>query len=518
MKRLFSLFITLTLIVQFGFSQTESEKTAETETAAATESRGITFDVSGSEQDADGWLHENDGKKHYLTAVGLVAFYNVFLCSWNRYVGGRDWAKVGPDEWNRFWEREMEWDKDWYWTNFVLHPYQGAFYYMGARGSNLNKIESFLLTVLGSASWEYLCETNAPSKNDMAYTTVGAFSVGEMLYRLSLEADEISSLLGYAVNPTRLWTQLFTRQRPLGSSGHINELSLKFPMGTSFAHVNLIDYDGDYDETEMYPVHVSPEFHVVYNDPYGHDSNDPYSQFSLLFKAGIGKGSGNGADCNFAELDKNIYYNIRILSDGMMFSRAPDFGEDKATSIGMTMLFDFDWHSYYLLSSMAPGFAIKQRVTNEDDSTFEWQAHLAGILLGTSDFYYYRRDFDEKYTDEENGKAGLNASYNYNVGFETKLLAKYKRKDGSNIGASFRGYAMYDFYDQLQYLKNGERGTQLGWDLVGVTNFNAELALNKRVRLGVEEELYTKYGIYHNIPNVFQVMTSASVYAKIQAK
>ncbi|MBR4629977.1 MAG: DUF3943 domain-containing protein [Treponema sp.] len=509
MKRFLSSILILVLTMQLAVSQ--SDETSEQEKADGE----ITFSVMPKPQESGGFLHENDGKKHYLTAVGLVAFYNVFLCSWNRYVGGRDWAKVGPNEWNRFWEREMSWDKDWYWTNFVLHPYQGSFYYMGARASNLNKLESFALTVLGSASWEYLCETNAPSKNDMVYTTVGAFPVGEMLYRLSLEGDEISSLLGFALNPTRLWTQLFTRQKPLGTSGHIHELSLKLPMGTAFAHVNLIDYDGDYDETEMYPIFVSPELYVVYNDPYRHDSNDPYSQFSLSFKAGAGKGSGNGADCAFAELDKNLYYNIRILSDGMMFARELDRGENKDTSIGMVMEYDFDWHSYYLLTSLAPGFAFKQRITNEDDSTFEYQTHLAAILLGTSDFYYYRRYFDEKYSEDAKG---LSAPYNYTIGFETKLLAKYKKKDGSNIGVNFRGYAMYDFYDQLQYLENGERGTQLGWEFIGITSFSAELALNKKVRIGLEDELYTKYGIYHNIDDVFQVMNSTSVYAKIQAK
>ena len=77
---------------------------------------------------------------------------------------------------------------------------------------------------------------------------------------------------------------------------------------------------------------------------------------------------------------------------------------------------------------------------------------------------------------------------------------------------------MYDFYDQLQYLENGERGTQLGWELIGITSFSAELALNKKVRIGLEDELYTKYGIYHNIDDIFQVMNSTSVYAKIQAK
>lgn len=486
--------------------------------AFAEESGDSSTSVENSVEDSvenSGFLHENDGKKHYLTALGFVAFWNVGLCSYNRFVCNAPWAKVGWDEWGHFWEREWKWDRDWYWTNFVLHPYQGSYYYMASRGSNLNKLESFAVTSLGSVTWELLCETNAPSINDMVYTTVGAFSVGEMLYRLSLEADEISSLLGFAVNPTRLWTQAWTRQKPLGTSGHIHELSLKFSAGNSVGHTELIDYAGDWDKIEVYPVFFSPEFYVSYGDPYGHDSNDPYSQFEFLFRGAIGRGSGNGADCAYASLDEKIFYNIRIFSNGMLLSRAPDLGENRDTTVGLVMEYDFDWHSYYLLSSLAPGFAVKQRIRG-DGGNFEWQAHLAAIVLGTSDFYYYRRNFDEKYSKENRG--GTSAPYNYNVGVQTVLSARYRTERGSGIGLSFRGYAMYDFYDQLQWLTDGDHGTQEGIDLVGIAALDAELAVSRRVRIGLSEELYTKYGMYRHIDDVLQFVNTASVYAKIQAK
>ncbi len=511
MKRFISLLLSLILLGSMGLSSqevTDSQTSNETSTETGNE---ITF--TSDSQTSEGWLHENDGKKHWFTALGLVAFWNVGLCSYNRYITGSAWAKVGPDEWNRFWEREMKWDRDWYWTNFVLHPYQGSIYYMGARGANLNPLESLILTGLGSASWEYLCEKNAPSKNDMVYTTVGAFAVGEMLYRLSLESDEISSLLGFAVNPTRLWTQAWTRQKPLGTSGHIHELSLKFSLGNTFGHTQIIDYSGDWPETETYPVFFSPEFYVVYGDPYGHDSNSPYSQFDMLFSAAIGKGSGKGSDCNYAELEKKIFYDIRILSSGMLLSRALDLGENKDTTIGLVMEYDFDWHSYYLLSSLAPGFAFKQRITY-DSSKIEWKMHLDGIILGTSDYYYYRRNFDSYYAD----RSGVSAPYNYNVGFQTKMGFKYQTESNWMLDLNFRGYAMYNFYNQLQYLSNGDYGTCTGWDLVGVASLNLEMPISSQLRIGMSDEFYAKRAFFNHANDLYQFVNTASVYGKVQLK
>ena len=182
MKKFLSLFLSFVFIANsFLFGQNADSEPLNSENTEMV-SNDISFNVAPSADsnysEKSGFLHENDGKKHWFTAIGGVLFFNVGLASYNRFVLGSGWAQVGPDEWNRFWEREMTYDRDWYWTNFVLHPYQGSFYYQASRGSNLNVAESFALTLFGSAFWEYLCETNAPSINDMVYTTVGAFSMG----------------------------------------------------------------------------------------------------------------------------------------------------------------------------------------------------------------------------------------------------------------------------------------------------------------------------------------------------
>ena len=194
MKKI-SILLIISCLLSSHFLSAEEVSESETVSSSSIEEKGSFAVNSVKIESTDGFLHENDGKKHWFTAVGGMLFFNVGLSSYNRFVTKSDWAQVGSDEWNRFWERTLEYDRDWYWTNFVLHPYQGSIYYMVSRGSNLTFYESFGVTLLGSAFWEYLCETNAPSINDMYYTSVGSFAVGEMLYRLSLNADELSEIL-----------------------------------------------------------------------------------------------------------------------------------------------------------------------------------------------------------------------------------------------------------------------------------------------------------------------------------
>ncbi len=449
---------------------------------------------------------ENDGKKHWFSAFGGMLIFNLGLATWNRYVIGSGWAQTGPDEWNRFWERDLAWDDDWYWTNFVLHPYQGSLYYMSARGSNLNVFESLLVTTVGSAFWEYLCETNAPSKNDMIYTTLGAFSVGEMMYRLSLAADSKSRLAGFALNPMRLWTEFATGQKPQNPHGTINELTFKVEAGTASSYTNILGSDSkvdmtNFDRNENYPVYGGFEVLAVYNDPYTNDSNVPYSHFELKIHADAGKGSGTGSDCNFKEFDEQVMYNIEIESNGMLWSRSPVFADNIDTTLGFVMEYDFDWHSFYLISSLAPGLAIKQRV-NFDTSRFEWQLHGAWIALGTADNYYLRRSLLTDYPD------GTVRFYSYTTGAESVLKLKYATDKGSNVAFDFHGYAMYDFYNQLK------DGASVGWELIGKGTLSAEVAVSKSVLLGISDRLYAKRTFYKTEPDVFQILNSASIYAK----
>ena len=501
---------------EVGALESETTETAEivvtdeNDSHATSENSDITFSLNSRfSKSMREFLHENDGKKHWLVAVSGALVFNVGMSSYNRWIIGSSWAQVGPDEWAHFWERELKYDRDWYWTNFVLHPYQGAIYYQVSRGSNLNKIESFGVTLLGSAFWEYLCETNAPSINDMVYTTLGSFSLGEMLYRLSLNADEISELFGIIINPTRTWTQGWTRQKPLGTTRNIHALSVQMLVGTARSYTNAINFSGDYPAIETYPSFANPSVTVVYNDPYGHDSNDPYSQFELTLGGALGIGSGEGAACAYEDLDKKLMYHVRILSNGMLFARAPQLSENTDTTIGLSMMYEFDWHQFYELSSLAPGVGIKQRV-RFNNSRIEWFCHGSWIALGTTDYYYYHRPIVDKGDD-----TSLVRSYNFTTGAQTNIRFRYTTDAGSMFNFDFRGYAMYDFYSQLQ---DNTAFASAGWEWIGIANLSLELPLSPIVRLGLCDEVYAKRAFYKKVPDVFQTLNSFSVYAKLQLK
>ena len=325
---------------------------------------------------------------------------------------------------------------------------------------------------------------------------------------LSLNADELSELFGLCVNPSRCWTQLWTRQKPRGTTHNIHELSLKFGVGAAAARSNLINCSNlDYKKDEIYPVFFNPSVYVVYNDPYGHDSNELYSQFELEISASAGKGSGEGADCQYKDLDKQLMYEIRILSNGMLFARSPRFSENTDTTIGLVMEYEFDWHQFYELSSLGPGLALKQRVRFEN-SNLEWQLHGAWNVLGTTDYYYYHRPIILP-------DAGVVRNYSFTTGPMFNLKMRYATEKGYALALGLRAYGMYDYYWQLQ---DDTAAHSAGWEWIGVLNGSFEIPVSKILRLGLADEVYVKRAVYKKVPDVFQVLNSGSIYAKFQMK
>ena len=421
---------------------------------------------------AQNFYKENDGKKHYLSAISGMLAAQFVVGAWDRFVLRAEWAQVGWNDVKNFYRHGTEWDGDWYWTNFVLHPYQGGLAYLAGRNSNLNRVESLVLTAASDVLWEWFFETNAPSRNDLVYSFLGGFATGEMLYRLSLEADQIHWLLGWAVNPERLWTEFWTRQRPRGSAGNIYEFTVRTMVGTT--HTRAWSDGGAGNRTERFPVYFSPEVNIVYNNPYGHDSNVPYSQFELRLGGAIGKGSGF---CRgIKEAEKYLMYDVFIFSSGMLFSRAPDWGENKDTSLGMVFDYDFRWHSYMDISSLAPGFAIKQRISYEN-SRIEWQFHADVNVLGTTDYYHFHRDSD---------LAQAFRDYSYMVGGESVFLWRWISDSGWMAECNLRGYLARDLPSQTQGPQSA------GWELFGFVDLNLEMPLSKRCALGLRTKSMQK--------------------------
>lgn len=83
-------------------------------------------------------------------------------------------AKAGP-----------VWDGDLPVFNYILHPYAGAAYYMGARSQGLNVLGSALYcTFISTVFWEYgiECFNEVPSIQDLVITPIGGMVLGEAFY------------------------------------------------------------------------------------------------------------------------------------------------------------------------------------------------------------------------------------------------------------------------------------------------------------------------------------------------
>lgn len=80
-----------------------------------------------------------------------------------------------------------EWDGDKWYFNYLLHPYAGAAYFMGARSCGFNFWQSFLYSAfISTVEWEYGIEAfmERPSIQDLFITPVVGSIIGECFYKL----------------------------------------------------------------------------------------------------------------------------------------------------------------------------------------------------------------------------------------------------------------------------------------------------------------------------------------------
>jgi hypothetical protein len=105
-------------------------------------------------------------------------------------------------------KRGPEWDHDKFYFNYILHPYAGASYFMGARSCGFNMWQSLLYSACVSTfGWEFGIEAfmERPSYQDLVITPIVGCAIGEGFYRIKrylVEHDYKllgSSLLGNVV-------------------------------------------------------------------------------------------------------------------------------------------------------------------------------------------------------------------------------------------------------------------------------------------------------------------------------
>lgn len=119
-----------------------------------------------------------------MLALGVLQVLPEDATSWNK----KEITEVPLFErWWRNVHRGPVIDKDDYIFNYVLHPYAGAAYYMGARSLGFNALYSFLYSAgISTFFWEYGIEAfmEIPSLQDLIITPVVGSLIGEGFYVL----------------------------------------------------------------------------------------------------------------------------------------------------------------------------------------------------------------------------------------------------------------------------------------------------------------------------------------------
>lgn len=145
-----------------------------------------------------------------------------------------------------------EWDHDKFYFNYLLHPYAGAVYYMGARSCGFNAWQSLLYcSCISTIGWEFGIEAfmERPSIQDIFITPLVGSLIGEGFYKLKRKIVDNgyrlcgSSVLGnivvFLVDPVNEVVGLFAgnpcRKKSSGKSAATLSSSLVVPVAGGFA-------------------------------------------------------------------------------------------------------------------------------------------------------------------------------------------------------------------------------------------------------------------------------------------
>ncbi len=99
-----------------------------------------------------------------------------------------DFIEDGINNIDRAWSNPPIMDDDWWFHNWVGHPYGGAVYYNTVRSQGSTPAQGFIFSAVLSAQWEYAFEAVAeqPSIQDLIITPTTGAVLGELIHRATL--------------------------------------------------------------------------------------------------------------------------------------------------------------------------------------------------------------------------------------------------------------------------------------------------------------------------------------------
>ena len=407
-----------------------------------------------------------DAVKGAFFGVSEALFCNTLIMVnnivFNSLTGMATWAKPSSEALRKNLTRSWEWeDTDGYLVNFFGHPYQGSTYFSAGRVNGFTFYESVLLSAFGSSSWETFFESNHASINDAIITTVGSMSVGEIIYRLFLEARaaDLPGFVGLLINPLAAFHYWLGRQTPPSHGRNLYQLEFRFAPG--FAQTEYTVSGMDEKLYSFLGLYGNVSITAVYGNPFEQDSRVPFNHFEMFFNFG---------------LDFFKYNSMRFISDGYLFSFSPVYTKTDTLSSGLTLNLDFvslgasgNQDSTLDQFSNALDWTVKYQHIFPRNTIIRAKAHAGFTFMGASKYYSPPRKRDLK---------------NYGYGFNAKLFFNLENEKFGRLETGIYGYMLlpypgtsklsassktYWFYSEATYSHYIGRHLSLGvTDLFGI--------------------------------------------------
>ena len=414
-----------------------------------------------------------------LAASGEAQLINAVVMSYNVghfIITGLDsWAIPSSDSIYRNLTEPWEWeDTDGFKVNQMGHPIHGSVYFNAGRLNGFNFYESVFFSAFGSSSWEVFGERNTASINDFLTTVSCSMPLGEMFYRLYLEAysGDFPMFLAICVNPMAGFHRLVTGSNPPHGGGNL--YLFQTYAGTSYAQAHSAISDS-YGSKEMFsfrgPV-ADMGLSMIYGDPFVQESRVPFSHFEFDLSVGIDLGN---------------YLGIRFNSDGYLFSVSPFETDMDMLTTGLSMSldtvsagkWDIDESSTINLFSNALAWSVKYQHFFSQNLTLQTRFLFGFTYLGVSEYYSPIEG-----RDLHNYGAGPNCKFSLNL--EHKRLGK--------LQMSVFGYLLWTY--------PGTSAVQEGTASWLFTDITYSHSIMKNWSLGIGNSFAAEHGLYGDFPDI----------------
>jgi hypothetical protein len=411
-----------------------------------------------------------------------IAVQNAVVWTFDRVILDVDYARISPSTmWHNL-THGFVWDKNHYAVNFAGHPYQGNFYFNAARSSGYGFYPSLLWTGFGSLTWEFFMEAEEPSINDLVLTTVGGATVGEILNRLSVEADFFP--VSFVLNPQGTLNRYFFG----GPRRQGKPVSVEYRLGAGSHLVNQYSYAAGPDVEDTKLSWENRTLNWALDLDYGirgSKAQKPFDRFSIRYN-------------QFADKEGTTF---DVFLTGVLHNFARGTSDDWMEG-ALVLNYDVNYGNMVKMgaNTLGASIAFGRKISDKYRLFLENQA--GWVFIGASDF---------NYTD---ALIALDSS------FAGKELRDYQLSMGASVLAtvelSHSKWWRVGMRNKL-YLLNTMPGSEphygtRGWDIVASHAVLFELKLPRSWRVGYEIQDYWKIAAYRMFAPMMRNMATNSLF------